>query len=155
MFVSGKTLLHFEASVRVYSIAGALWSSMWNLVIQQNDSVSLTLSTPFPRHAIWAFFTKVLLTDKYDLLTVRISFIPVLIRDHQTRLLPCGPSHHLGGIPPMEQMSLGRFPLIFSAGVSGVTSILTERLTHKVNADSDRLRLCLDFLASTLGTYQA
>jgi len=49
----------------------------------------------------------------------------------------------------MEQMSLlGRFTLVFSAEslkglcVSEVTSILTERLTHKVNADSDRLRLC-------------
>jgi hypothetical protein len=47
----------------------------------------------------------------------------------------------------MEQMSLlGRFPLVFSAEslkglcLSEVTSILTERLTHKVNADSDRLR---------------
>jgi hypothetical protein len=61
----------------------------------------------------------------------------------------------------MEQMSLDRFPLVFPTGpldglcVSEVTSILTERLTHKVNADSDRLRLCLDFLASTLGTFQA
>lgn len=61
----------------------------------------------------------------------------------------------------MEQTSLGRFPLVFSAGslnglyVSEVTSILAERLTHKVNADSDRLRLCLDFLASTLGIFSS
>jgi hypothetical protein len=48
-------------------------------------------------------YTKFCLTDKYDLLTIRISFIPVLIRDHQTRLPPCGDHLITGGYLPWNR----------------------------------------------------
>jgi hypothetical protein len=95
----GKTLLHLERVLVYIALQGALGSLMRNLIIQHNDSVSVMLSTTSKIFYSGPSYKQLLLTDTYDLLTVRISLILVSVRDHHTRMSPCGPSHHLGNLP--------------------------------------------------------
>jgi hypothetical protein len=54
----GKALLHLKRVFVYIALQGRCGPRCGIFVMQQNDSVSMTLSTPSPRYTIWGLFTQ-------------------------------------------------------------------------------------------------